>query len=374
MVINKSKIRKILVIRLDAIGDVILTTPFIRELRRNFSGAFISLVVDQKAYNLVEVCPYVNEVLAFRNLRMDDKMKTIKAYLLPIWFAFEYFRGKNFDLALLPRWDTDWYGAAYLAFLSGARIRVGYSENINANKAIWNRGFDSFLTNVIDIRDLKHEVERNLNVLHFLGLEVLDDRLELWTSKDDELFADFTLKIAGVSDNDILIAIAPGASWLRKRWPIERFLAVCKWISKRYDAKFLVLGGKGEEELGSFLEKMLEDRVINLVSKTTLRQAVALLKRSKLFIGNDSSPMHMASACGIPLVALFCHPKNGDPASHHSPIRFGPWKTKSIVLQPERAVSPCSSECKADQPHCILGIEVDQVIDAVSSLLDGIIY
>lgn len=370
---NLSKIQRILVLRLDAIGDVILTTPFLRELRRNFHNAYISLVVNHRAYDLVKLCPYVSEVIACRDLGVINKADPLRNYLLTIWFAFEYLRGRRFELVLIPRWDIDWYNATLLAYLSGAKIRVGYSEKVYPGKALQNKGFDSFLTHPIDIRELKHEVERNLDVLRFLGLKVLDDSLELWTSEEDEDFAESFLVKSGIK-REFLIAVAPGASWLRKRWPIERFLEVCRWILKHCNAKFLVLGGKGEEELGIFLEENLKGNVINLVSKITLRQAVALLKRTKLFIGNDSSPMHMAAACGVPIVAIFCHPKGGNPNAPNSPFRFGPWKAKNIVLQPEEPTPPCVDECRENKAHCILGVRVDQVISAVSSLLNGIIY
>ncbi|KUK13617.1 MAG: glycosyltransferase family 9 protein [Synergistetes bacterium] len=360
-------IRRILVIRLDAIGDVVLTSPFLRELRRNFPKAYISLLVAPIAYNLVELCPYVDEVFIY-----DFRKYDVLEYLRFLRLAFVHLREKEFDLALIPRWDVDLYRATFIAFLSGARLRVGYSEKVSSYKAIKNKGFDLFLTHAIESKEAKHEVERNLDILRFLGLEVLDDSLELWTGGEDERFADSLVRGLGL-DRKMLVAIAPGAGQLKKRWPVERFLEVCKWLMKEYGAFFIILGGKGEERLGAFLEEGLKGNAVDLVSKTTLRQAGALLKRVKLFIGNDSSLMHMAAASRIPVLALFCHPEDGDPNAFNSPLRFGPWKTESVVLQPKRALPPCSLECKAGYPHCILGIDVDQVKEAVSFLLNGII-
>ena len=161
---NKSQINKI-IIRLDEIGDVIMTIPFIRELRRNFPNAEITLIVKPQTYNLVELCPYVDKVLIFNKFfgKFAFFVNIIKSYN----FSKNFLIKKNFDLVIVPRYDVDIYCASYLAFFSRAKIRVAYSEYVTSMKKTENKGYNRFFTHIIDDSCYLHEVERNLNIICF---------------------------------------------------------------------------------------------------------------------------------------------------------------------------------------------------------------
>ena len=111
--------------------------------------------------------------------------------------------------------------------------------------------------------------------------------------------------------------------------------------------------------------------MIDLTGTTTLRQTISLLKRCKLYIGNDSGLMHLAAAMKVPIVEISCWPKNGDKFHHNSPYRFGPWKTRAVVVNPEKAIEPCLGGCTKFEPHCILQVEVEDVKGAAEKLLRG---
>ncbi|MCH8028471.1 MAG: glycosyltransferase family 9 protein, partial [Candidatus Dadabacteria bacterium] len=232
-----------------------------------------------------------------------------------------------------------------------------------------NKGYDLLLTHVLKDNSLKHEVERNLDVIRFLGGEINDDSLELWLDKDDEISAEQILREHGGIQKGSLIGLGIGAGAPRRIWPLGSFIELGKWLTKEYGAKVILIGSNKEKELGRFLKNELKDAVINTVGVTTLRQAAALLKRCDLFIGNDAGPMHMAVAVGTPVVELSCHPVSGSPFSANSPRRFSPWGVHSIILQPEIAVGPCLDHCIAHSPHCIKGIAIEQVKYAAADLL-----
>ena len=367
--IDLSQVKRVLVVRLDKVGDVVLTTPLLRELRRNLVDAWITLVVNPQVYNLVELCPYVDEVLTY-DWKVDGRCVYLQRHWRALWLAWCCLWRRRFDLAILPRWDVDNYHGTFILYFSGAPWRVGYSENINSQKKRLNSGFDSLLTHPLQDSTIKHDVEHNLDVIRFLGGRVQDDRLELWLGKEDEAFADETLGDHGVKPGDLLIAFCPGAGEPKRRWPVSRYTELGLWLQRKYRACLVIIGGPGEEVLGwELLQELGSSPIINIVGRTTLRQTVAFLKRCSLYIGNDTGPMHMAAAVGVPIVELSCHPVSGAPYSVNSPLRFRPWRDNHIVIQPERPLPPCEDECIADQPHCILSITVEQVKEAVAEQL-----
>lgn len=363
-----SKVNRVLVVRLDEIGDVVMTTPFLRELRRNLPHAWITLVVKPVVYNLVELCPYVNEVLTY-DWNTQGSLRQLRRHMRALVLAWRHLWRRRFDLAILPRWDEDRYNSTFVAFFSGATWRVGYSENVSENKRQLNTGYDQLLTHVLDNKTLKHEVARNLDVIRHLGGTVKEDKLELWLSAEDELFAERFLSLQGVSRNDLLTAFGPGKRDLKRRWPLSRFIELGAWLNEKYNARILVVGEKEEKLLGAKLQQQLGDIVINMVGRTNLRQAVALLKYCHLYVGNDYGPKHMASAVGVPVIEINGHPQNGPALHHHSPSRFGPWRIPHIVVQPETSMSPCSDACIAGQAHCILGVSLQEVKEAVVAQL-----
>lgn len=368
--LDLSRVRRVLVVRLDEIGDAVMTTPFLRALRRNLPDAWITLVVKPAVYNLVELCPYVNEVLIY-DWKTAESLRELRRHGRALRLARQHLWHRRFDLAILPRWDADGYHGSFVTYFSGAPWRVGFSENVIEHKRRLNRDFDGLFTHVLEDHTLKHEVERNLDVLRFLGGSVQDDRLELWLGPEDEVSAEQCLQSHHVRPGDLVIAFGPGAGSPRRMWPLAHFLELGEWLSKEDRRRILVIGGKGEEPLGQALRRHLGETVINVVGQTTLRQAGALLKRCQLFVGNDAGPMHLAAAAGVPVVEISCHPQDGDPLHYNSPRRFGPWGVPHRILQPETALEPCFKACLAGQAHCIASVGVGQVKEVMLAALSG---
>lgn len=376
------RVGRVLILRPDEIGDVVLTTPLLRELRRLFPSAWLTLVVKPSVLNLVELCPYVDEVISF-----DSQGKGLLGYLLGHYRAFSFARRvllpRRFDLALVPRWDTDFYQAPLIAYFSGATWRIGYSEKVNEEKSLLNKGFHRFFTHALEDRTPKHEVQRSLDILRFLESETSlcsspvqeegreASTLELWWRREEEEFVEQVLAKCYRSGGPLLIALGIGARSPRRQWPLENYLQVGRWLVKTYSATLLLLGGPGEEALGHSLAEELGEYALNLVGQTTLRQASALLKQCALYVGNDAGPMHLSAGVGVSVVEISCHPQGGDPLHPNSPVRFGPWGVPSEILQPEKPLPPCVKGCEQERPHCILSVTVQQVKEAISNLLES---
>jgi len=216
---------------------------------------------------------------------------------------------------------------------------------------------------------LKHEVEHSLEIVRYLGGAVEEERLEVWLSQEDQAMSENLLQSYEVSPDDLLVAFGPGAGDLKRMWPLGNFVELGKWLKEKYSASFLIVGGGGEEYLGRELERQLSGTVINSVGRTTLREACAFLERCQLYIGNDTGAMHLASAAGVSVIEISCHPLNGSRLHANSPSRFRPWGVDFTVLQPEKAIEPCSDGCTAAQAHCIQSVTVADVKDAVEKHL-----
>jgi heptosyltransferase-2 len=359
--------KKILVIRQDSIGDLLLTSAFLRELRRSNPQARITLVVDPKALNLVALCPYVNKVVG-ADLPFCGATVNLGRVLEALRFSQENLRPSRFDLALLPRWDVDLYHSSYLANFSGATQRIAYSEDVLAAKARLNRGFDLLSTHVIHDSIPKHEVERNLDLLRFAGGTIREKHLELWLSDEDRATVRRMLLLNEVSANDPIVALGVGAAHRRRRWPLARFVEAGRFFESKYGARVVVVGGAEDSQFGHRVKDAIPG-AMNFCGGLNLRQTGALLEQAQLTIANDSGPMHLAAAAGSAVVEISCHPKNGDANHENSPLRFGPWTQESTVLQPESPMAPCRKGCEQNHAHCILGVATAQVKAAGEALL-----
>lgn len=356
-----NEVRQVLVVHLFEIGDVVMLSPFLRELRRFLPSARITLVVKPDLKNLVEMCPYVSEVLTYE----ANQRPLWRPLILP-WQAFwtmrTWRRTRQFDLALVPSWQADNSYQSFLAYFSGAGWRIGYSETISPRRRRLNRGFDQLFTRTLLCDGVAHEVERNLAVVSLLGGNAEQTMLELWTMPEDEAFAqDFWAAHRG---SNPVVALCPTAGHSSlKQWPLEHFVALARRLHER-SVQVLVVGGPGDKALGA----AFGDQAINAVGKTTLRQMAALLRGCAGFVGNDAGPMHIAAAVGVPVTAIF-----GSSCSH----RFGPWGPKHLVVSHELPCSPCGRghdaercvRCIFPEPRCLTEITVDEVLRSVLLLL-----
>jgi ADP-heptose:LPS heptosyltransferase len=286
--------------------------------------------------------------------------------------------GPAFDVAIVPRWDTDHHFATAVAFWSGAARRIGYSEHVNARKATLNAGFDGLLTDALPTGTALHEVERHLALLRYLGATPSGGPLELWLDEDDQRKVDEQLPRSGRESDAPRVAMLIGAADPKRRWPAERFTSVAAGLLRRYpNAQVLVIGGSDDVAAQSVVVGALQGHAVPLAGRLTLRESAAALSRCVLAVGNDSGALHLAAAVRVPCVEISCHPANGDVLHNNAPERFGPWGVSSAIVRPAAPVPPCSTACAKHAPHCILGVEVDEVLAAAvgfverASLLGG---
>lgn len=362
---------RILVTRIAGIGDFVLLTPFLRELRRNFPSSHITLVVGRNSIQLAKSCPHVDEVLSLDpgpRERIITQPRNVIPFLKYLWyvndFAKQHFAGR-IDVAIQPCWDADTEWATLLTVLSGAATRIGYSEKASRQKSFSNFGQDLLFTDVMPPGPEQHESERSLDVLRRLGGTVEDSSSEIWWQPEEELEADAFLAQQGLLRDRNLFAFGIGAGHGRRLWPF--YAELIDLLSREFNFVPLLLAGRGEEGLIEVIRHS-SPRAVPLTDMP-LGSVAAVLSRCALFVGNDSGPMHIAAAAGLPVVEISCHPLGADPAHPNSPERFGPLARRRTILQPRPASENCRRSCIEDIAHCISLISPEDVAAAVAELL-----
>jgi ADP-heptose:LPS heptosyltransferase len=346
--------RNILVVKLDFIGDWVLCTPFLRNLRRSAPEARITALVLERVLDLAETCHPLDRVVALDESRPKALRGRAPAQVSD--FLADYARGA-FDLAIVPRRDVDFWGAAPIAAGSGAPSVVGFSERCTRRKRILNRGHDRLFTDVLDARVPAHEVEHNLALMHFIGGTVTTRQAALDLTASDARAAESFLAAAIGDRRRPIIALAPFASQPKRILPLRRVAQIARSLRSRLGASFLLLGEERQAADASRLAAEIPGAV-SACGRLNLRETAALLRHCALVLSTDSGPAHIAAAMRTPVLVLSCHPADGASDHPNSPLRFAPWgePSRTRVLQPETAQRPCNRACIADRPHCILDI------------------
>jgi ADP-heptose:LPS heptosyltransferase len=364
-------VKSILLTRVDGLGDLVLFSSLVREVRGLWPHAHITLVVDQRFAPFVEQCPYVDEVIGF-NQRGSKYARLFTGPSRAYRLAKQRLWQRRFDLAISPRWDFDTRHAAVLNFLSLPRYHFGFSEMVSSRKRALNFGLDALFTHVAPSKPgVHHEIERNAEMLAALGGN--PDRirnLELWLSESDRSYARQSLAKNGARAQQPLICLGIGATQAKRRWPLGRFSALGEWLVKTYGAKILVVGDSVDACNAEHMRPILGPAMINQAGVCTVRQSAALLSFCDGFIGNDSGPMHLAAASDVPVIELSCHPQTSWQGNINSPQRYAPLSSWARVMQPEPLSEECQTGCVDAQAHCILNLQLCDIKKVANELMN----
>ena len=346
MASHRGNFKRILVVRTDRIGDVLLSTPVIKALRENYPNAYMAMVVSPYAKDIVDGNPYLDEVIIY------DKEGSHKSWPRSIKFS-RNLKKKRFDLAIILHPTNRVH---LVTFFAGIRRRIGYDRKL---------GF--LLTDRIEhTKQLgeKHELEYALDLVRYLGIEPKDKNLFMPIKPESEKRVEELFQQGGINKTDKLLAIHPGASCPSKIWPNERFADAAARLIERYGFKVLVIAGPKDLALAQSVIKHMHKPAVNLAGKTSVSQLASVLKRCNLFISNDSGPVHIAAALGTPVISIFGRNQKG-----LSPTRWGPTGKKDKILHKEVGCIECLAHNCTKKFACIKAITVDDVINATDSIL-----
>ena len=357
-----------LVIRLDGLGDVVLTTPLFRELKRAFPKSSCTVVVQEAFRQLLVTNPHIDEIIGLRPLQAAWLPARVRSLLSVLWMYWGRLRGRRFDVAISPRWDVDDRLATLLCSLVDAQDRVGYSETASPAKRRHNRGFDAAFSTCLSAGPVRHEVLRNLEIVKALGGKVEDSRLEIGVTNRDREFA---LKLlANVPPSSNVVAVGIGGRSASRRWPLENYAESLTQLAKERPVQPVIVCSRDEREEACKLAKRLRGDAI-ILSGVPLRKVCAVLERCDLFMGNDSGSAHLAGATNCKIIVISRHPSGGDPNHANSPVRFAPYCDQVRVLQPAAGLEACKTECLSSEPHCIGAVSVEQAVAVAREMLRG---
>jgi len=345
---HRDNFKRILLVRTDRIGDVLLSTPVIKALRDAYPCAYIAMMVRPYARDIIEGNPYLDEVIIY------DKDIRHKSWLSSIKFIL-YLRKKKFDLAIVLHPTNR---AHLISFFTGIPRRIGYDRKL---------GF--LLTDRIPhTKQLgqKHELEYSLDLVRYLDIHPQDKNPFMPIKSDSERWVDELFKQERIDKSDRLLAIHPGASCLSKIWPLERFSEVADRLIENYGFKVLLIAGPKDMTKANIVVKNMHHQAINLAGKLSVSQLASVLKKCQLFISNDSGPVHIASSVGTPVVSIFGRNQEG-----LSPVRWGPVGKRDRILHKEVGCVECLAHNCIKDFACLKAITIDEVLNTADSILSS---
>lgn len=321
--------RRVLLIKPSAIGDVVHTLPILNLLRKRWPEAHIAWLLTPACAGLLEGHPLLNEVILFERRRFGRSWRHPSS-AAGLWSFMKSLRRRRFDLVI------DLQGllrSGWMSWQTRSPIRIGFAGA---------REFAPlFYTHRVDVGDgEQHAVDRYLKLAAALGCEGPVEFPFHVTDADREGAA------ALLNGDERYAVLIPGTNWQTKRWPVENYAALVRPLRDRFGLATVVAGSPDESALA--------DQVggINVAGETSLRQLVALLQRADLVVANDSGPMHIAAALGMPLVTPF-GPTN--------PVRTGPYRRQDSVLRIDIPCSPCYSR-RCSHQSCLRWLGVEPVL------------
>jgi len=333
---------RILIVNVNWLGDVLLSTPAIRAIRESFPDAYIGCMVTPSVKEILEDNPDLDEVIIF------DEEKEHKGIFGKIRFI-QQLKRKNFsEVFLLHRSFT----RTFLCYLAGIKERIGYYTR--------KRGF--LLTKKVlqPKKDSMHRTDFYSSILKAEGIKVRERDYVFVIRDRDREYINALLREEGLKEEP-LIVINPGGNWKPKRWPEEHFAELSDRLIKEFKVRVVITGSKGDKDLEEEIKNLMEEKPICLCGKTSLKQLGALFERTSVVITADTSAMHIASAVGVNLVCLF----GPTSPSITGPIGRGIYR----ILQKDVGCKiPCYEvDCKDNR--CMKEITVDEVLRELKSFI-----
>ncbi|NOZ70092.1 MAG: glycosyltransferase family 9 protein [Deferribacteres bacterium] len=332
-------LKNILFLRHDGIGDMVLSTPVFRALKEGIPHAVLTVLAGPGNRDVLSGNPFVDEVMLYEP-GLSGTVKMLREL-----------RRRSFDIVIDP-FLTYKLHTAFLALLSGAGCRLGFA--IAGREVFFN-------LRCPEADDRRSISEQTLDMARALGLNPRDSMPRLYVSTREREAAWESLKAKGAAKGDILVGIHPGGRYESQRWPAGRFAMVADYIMSVYNARVVLFGAEGDREAVQFIRKVMSNTPL-LMDGVGLRSFIAALSCCRLLICNNSGPLHIASALGIPSVSTM---------GPTVPWLWWPRGEGHIVIRKDLPCSPCSLAVCASH-RCMKLITVEEVIHAAGTQLDRI--
>lgn len=332
---------RILISRLSAIGDCVLTTPMLCALRDYFPKAHIAWVTERGPATLLDGHPAIDElvVVSKRWMKSPTEVSKLRSKL----------RAGCFDIAIDPQGLTK---SSLISWLSGAKRRLGFCKPRGRELSRW-------LNTELVTPTREHLVDAQLELLKPLGIESPQVRFDLPVNSDIERKVDTMIHAAHMGCD--FVALNPGAGWDSKLWSAYRYGRVARCLGERHQVpSFVLWSGERERVWAEQIVACSGGRAV-LAPATTLPELASVLRRARLFVGSDTGPLHIAAAVGTPCVGLFGSTRPQDSGA------YGP---QHIHVQKTFQDGSSRARRRAEN-DAMMEIDVDGVVEACEKQLDG---
>ena len=345
-------VRSVLAVRLDNLGDVLMTTPALSAVRHALPGARLTLLGAPSARGLARHLPMVDDVLAY-------DAPWVKGPSHPPGHDRRFIdtlAQHGFDAAIVFTVCTQSaLPAAMMCRLAGIPLRLAHSRE---------NPYDLLTDHVPDrevVADgMRHEVTRQLALVAAIGCTAPSDRLSMALSEADDAGACAALRRAGVDPDRPFVLVHPGATAASRRWAPDRFGAVADGLADQAGVPVVFVGGPDEEGVVDAARQAMRRAAPSLAGALTLGELAAAIRRAAVLVCNNSGPAHIAAALGTPVAVLYAQTN-----PQHTP-----WRVRAEVLARDVACRNClRSVCPEGHHACLSTIAPDEVLDAALRLL-----
>jgi heptosyltransferase-3 len=355
---------KILILKVQTIGDTLLITPLIKSLKEHHSDVIIDVMVNEGTEHMLTLNANINQVIEYKKESYRSLSKLQR--LLKNIQLLKKIKRAQYDLVIdLDEGDR----GAFITLVSGAKTKIGSST-------ISSQFLRSTYTHLLPKRDNRHTVEINLDSLKLLNIPIINKQVEIFWSKEDDEFV--AKKLTGIKQ---FIHIHPFSKGWFKDVHIQTTAQIIDYCEQELDIKAVITAAPIQRELDKLdnILKLCQSKPINLGGRLTLKQTAAVNNRSKLFIGVDTAIMHISAANNVPTLAFF---------GPTAPDTWGPWENdleqadyhrngglqvngKHRVLSDIRKCLPCNNDgCDNDLvSDCLMRLDIETIKKNINKML-----
>jgi heptosyltransferase-2 len=340
--------KNLLILRTDRIGDVVLTTPMARAIKRTYPSWRVTFLVDEELQPLVRCCPEIDDVVSISRERGGGRGSGSLLSLV------REIRGKRFDIAVLV---SPTFRNALVTVLAGIPVRIG------TRYRFWSLFFNRRVP-LHRLPSEKHELEYNFDLLEPIGVVQEGEEPFLMVPDDSVAKIKTILNEKGEStERGELVAVHPGSGGSSASWPPDKYSSLIDLLEEIHGLRVIVTGSREESSLIDDISGSITSKPLRLDGCLTLVELASLYRECRIVVSNSTGPLHVSMAVGTPVVGLYCRLETC------RPTRWGPYgKTPHEVLTPaEEVCSPCLDGKGTGE--CMKNIAASDVMSSVLRLL-----
>ncbi|MBL1178645.1 lipopolysaccharide heptosyltransferase II [Pantanalinema sp. GBBB05] len=350
---NWNSAKNILCIRLDTIGDVIMTTPAIRALKTSYPDRRITLMTSAAGAAIAPLIPELDDLIIYDAPWL--KATALRANSDPEYAMIEHLRQAHYDAAVIfTVYSQNPLPSAVLCYMAGIPLRLAHCHE-NPYQLLTN-----WIKDPEPDQFTRHEVRRQLDLVASVSCEVDDDRMMLQVDEAMQYRVQQRLEVMGLALQRPWVVIHPGATAPSRRYPPEHFAIVAQQLVQESGVQVVFTGTQSESELVQSIQQAMRVPSYSLVDRLNLAELTALLSLTPLLISNNTGPVHMAAAVGTPVVDLYALTN----------LQHTPWGVPNRVLFHDVPCRICyKSVCPEGHHNCLRLVLPETVVQAALELL-----